>query len=198
MPDIFFIISLVCFCGAGICLLLAVFFWFHFKIPTVIGDLSGRNARRSIAEMRDGAASARVNSYYHSPADAKRGKTGSFGKKSPTGKIRPADDDTKTNPLGGDKTNPLDADKTQLLDADKTELLDTGKTQLLEPEFSPVRPETGLLNEPTGAACKVEETTTLSMRPPEAAAVPTPQNAAYKRMIQLERVILIHTNERIN
>lgn len=46
------IVSNVSFVIAAICLILAVFFWFQYDILSVIGDLSGRNARKSIAQMR--------------------------------------------------------------------------------------------------------------------------------------------------
>ena len=38
-------LSVISFVIAGACLVLAVFFWLFFKIPTVIGDLSGRTAK---------------------------------------------------------------------------------------------------------------------------------------------------------
>ncbi|MEE0929377.1 MAG: hypothetical protein UIM53_00085 [Acutalibacteraceae bacterium] len=52
MAEVLSIISLVSFIVSGLCFVLAVFFWFFFKIPSVIGDLSGRTARKSIAKMR--------------------------------------------------------------------------------------------------------------------------------------------------
>lgn len=52
MAEVLSIISLVSFIVSGLCFVLAVFFWFFFKIPRVIGDLSGRTARRSIAKIR--------------------------------------------------------------------------------------------------------------------------------------------------
>ena len=47
------ILSIVCFTLAGICLALAVFFFIFFKIPLVVGDLSGRNAQKSITRIRE-------------------------------------------------------------------------------------------------------------------------------------------------
>ena len=38
-------LSTVAFVVAGVSLALSVFFWFFFRIPTVIGDLSGKNAK---------------------------------------------------------------------------------------------------------------------------------------------------------
>lgn len=52
MAEVLSIISLVSFIVSGLCFVLAIFFWFFFKIPSVIGDLSGRTARKSIAKMR--------------------------------------------------------------------------------------------------------------------------------------------------
>lgn len=34
------------FVAAGVCLALTVILWFAFRIPNVIGDLSGRNAMK--------------------------------------------------------------------------------------------------------------------------------------------------------
>ena len=62
MSDILNIISLVSFVLAGILLVLAVVLFFVFKIPSVWGDLSGKNARKSIERMRQnkiGRASCR-------------------------------------------------------------------------------------------------------------------------------------------
>lgn len=52
MADTLSVISLVSFIVSGICFLLAVFFWFKFRILTIIGDLSGRTAQKSIERMR--------------------------------------------------------------------------------------------------------------------------------------------------
>lgn len=52
MADILSIISIISFVGFGVFLVVAIVVWFVFKIPYVIGDLSGRNARRSIEEIR--------------------------------------------------------------------------------------------------------------------------------------------------
>lgn len=67
-------LSIISFAVAGVCLVLAVFFWFFFKIPTVIGDLSGRTARKSIAKMRAANEKTGVKSYKESRTNAERGK----------------------------------------------------------------------------------------------------------------------------
>lgn len=50
--EILSLVSLISYILAGVFLLLAVFFWFFFKIPAVIGALSGRTAKKSIEKMR--------------------------------------------------------------------------------------------------------------------------------------------------
>ncbi len=52
MAEILNIVSVISFVAAGVFAALAILFWFLFKIPHVIGDLSGRNARKSIELMR--------------------------------------------------------------------------------------------------------------------------------------------------
>ena len=84
-------LSIISFAVAGLCLVLAVFFWFFFKIPSVIGDLSGRTARKSIAKMRAANEKTGVKSYKESKTNAERGKltgtmpdSGKLNKKNPT------------------------------------------------------------------------------------------------------------------
>ena len=52
MADILNIISIISYVLAAVALVLAIVCWIVFKIPSVIGDLSGRNARKSIELMR--------------------------------------------------------------------------------------------------------------------------------------------------
>ena len=58
MADTLSFLSVAAFVIAGVSLAAAVFFWFFFQISSVIGDLSGRNAKRSIEKMR--AANAKT------------------------------------------------------------------------------------------------------------------------------------------
>lgn len=45
--------SIISFIAAGVFLLLAIVLFFYFRIPTVIGDLTGKNAKKTIARMRE-------------------------------------------------------------------------------------------------------------------------------------------------
>lgn len=52
MAETLSMISKISFVAAGICLVVAIILFIRFKIPNVIGDLSGKNARKSIEQMR--------------------------------------------------------------------------------------------------------------------------------------------------
>lgn len=47
-------LSLICFGVGGVCLLTAVVLFFKLNIPAVIGELTGRTARRQIAAYQKG------------------------------------------------------------------------------------------------------------------------------------------------
>ena len=74
MAEILSISSLISFIISGICFILATFFWFKFKIPSVIGDLSGKTARKSIAKMRESNEKSGKKSYQSSSVNVNRGK----------------------------------------------------------------------------------------------------------------------------
>ena len=52
MAHIYTVISMVSFVLAGVFLLISCFLWFKFNIRKIIGDLSGRTAKKSIEKMR--------------------------------------------------------------------------------------------------------------------------------------------------
>ena len=72
--EILSLISLISYIIAGIALVLAVFFWFFFKIPSVIGDLSGRTAKKSIARKRASNERSGGKGYQPSATNVNRGK----------------------------------------------------------------------------------------------------------------------------
>lgn len=53
LAGILSVISYVAFGLAVLFLILAVYFWFRYNIPAVVGDLTGRTARKSIARIRE-------------------------------------------------------------------------------------------------------------------------------------------------
>ena len=52
MAELLVKISYIAFAGAVVCLILAVILFIKFKIPTVIGDLSGKNAKKAIQQLQ--------------------------------------------------------------------------------------------------------------------------------------------------
>lgn len=119
-------LSIISFAVAGVCLVLAVFFWFFFKIPSVIGDLSGRTARRSIAKMRAANEKTGAKSYKESKTNADRGKlTGTMPDSGTLNKKNKAPDDDKpeTGLLVDNKANGLDSEETGMLESETTGLL---------------------------------------------------------------------------
>lgn len=71
--EILSLISTISYVIAAVSFVLAIFFWFYFKIPSVIGDLSGRTARKSIARMRATNEKAGGQGYKPSATNVNRG-----------------------------------------------------------------------------------------------------------------------------
>lgn len=67
-------LSTVFFIVAAVGLVLAVFLWVFFNIPKVIGDLSGKTAKRSVAKIRAANEQSGYKSYRPSEANVLRGK----------------------------------------------------------------------------------------------------------------------------
>lgn len=74
MADILHTLSIVSFFLAVFFVVLAIVLWFVFTIPNVIGDLSGRNAKKSIARMRQNNEKTGDKSYKASEKNLARGK----------------------------------------------------------------------------------------------------------------------------
>lgn len=53
MAQTYNLISIAAFFAAGISLVVTMVCWFRFKIPKIMGELSGRTAKKSIAQMRE-------------------------------------------------------------------------------------------------------------------------------------------------
>lgn len=63
MAETLSIISIISFVAAGVFLAIAIVLFTVFKIPSVIGDLSGRNARKSIEQIRKNNEKSDNNTY---------------------------------------------------------------------------------------------------------------------------------------
>lgn len=124
-------LSIISFVIAGVSLAIAIFLWIYFRIPTVIGDLSGRNAKKSIARMRASNEKSGNKSYRASETNAERGKlTGTMpgiGEKNKEKKNSAKKDDKmpETGLLAENKANDI-GEETDLLveeDTNETDLL---------------------------------------------------------------------------
>lgn len=167
-------LSIISFAVAGVCLVLAVFFWFFFKIPTVVGDLSGKTARKSIAKMRAANEKTGAKAYKGSKTNAERGKL--------TVSILDAGKSDKKNTTA-DPNKP----ETGLLAENKADGLDSEATGMLDEETGRLDEETGFLDsEATGLLIDENKT------------APLYTTAGDKRLEMLEEVMFVHTDEVIN
>ena len=212
------LLSTVAFAVAGACLILAVFLWFFFKIPSVIGDLSGRTARKSIARIREANEKSGNKSYVPSKINAARGKitaamsetgTNTGQKENPeTGllvenKVKSEDFD-QTGILDNDATGKLESDATGKLESDATGKLKSDATGKLESDA------TGKLN--PNATEKLDSDGTEMLYSEETGKLKSENKAmihnnkenfesrkrsACKEMEIIEEVMIIHTEEEI-
>lgn len=129
-------LSIISFIVSGICLMLAVFLGIFFKIPDVVGDLSGRTARKSIAKMRTTNEKTGVKFYRTSKVNIERGKI--------TEKMVTEIPERKE--MNSKKTRP----ETSLLNTNKADKVESEETYILKSEETGVLMDgevvTGLLN----------------------------------------------------
>lgn len=169
--EILSLISLISYIIAGIAAVLAVFFWFFFKIPSVIGDLSGRTAKKSIARKRASNERSGGKGYQPSATNANRGKLTDTMQHS-----RKLKDEPK-------KAKPVDESQmpeTGLLESNKADIVDSQQTELLDGAA------TGIL---------VDEDATVALQDEPVKPV---KRTGGKKLTMLEEVMLIHTDEVIS
>lgn len=169
--EILSLISLISYIIAGVAAVLAVFFWFFFKIPSVIGDLSGRTAKKSIARKRASNERSGGKGYQPSATNVNRGKLTDTMQHSRKLKPEPK------------KSQPADENQmpeTGLLESNKAEIVDNQQTELLDGEA------TGIL---------VDEDATVALQ--EEPVQPAKRTGG-KKLTMLDDVVLIHTDEVIS
>lgn len=167
MAGVLSTLSIISFAVAGVALALAIVSWFFFEIPTVIGDLSGRTAKKSIAKMRAENERTGVKKYKESNVNRERGKLTETmsGMK---GKSQEADSRTETGLLVENKAASVEKEETGLLSDKTTAPLDAGETVLLADK---------------------NETVALGRN------APAEKRTGGKTLTILEEVMLIHTDE---
>lgn len=134
MAQTVFTISIVSFIAAGVFATLGVALWFLFKIPTVMGDLSGRNAKKSIERMRKNNEKTGNKTYKSSGTNVERGKL--TGTMKGAGKGDGPGEDYETGLLNENGAKTYEGEDTGLLmDEDATGILDGGnQTEPLDME----------------------------------------------------------------
>ena len=139
------IVSIIFFIIAGVSLLVAIYSFVRFNIPQIIGELSGRTAKKSIAQMRDKNVKTGNKSHRPSPAAKERGTlTDKIEKKETVKK------DFSTVKENADLTKSteklLDNNQTELLDENATERLKDNSTTVLSVETTVLNNDDSQLN----------------------------------------------------
>lgn len=136
MAETLSLISTIAFAAAAVCLVVTGILFIRFKIPSVIGDLSGRNARRSIEQMREMNEKSGSKAHRSSKVNMKRGKLTETmqGARKAAGIRKHAAKRPETELLDENRVKGIREEETALLqDVDATELLqDDYATALLD------------------------------------------------------------------
>lgn len=178
--EILSLISTISFVIAAISFALAVFLWFKFKIPSVIGDLSGRTARKSIARMRARNERAGGQGYKTSAANASRGRLTDTMHHSRKLTDTPKKKSKPTEAPKVDVTNEVLMPETGLLADNQAHASEEPATEILTD------------TEATGVLLDQEATAPLDLQeqPPV-----TVKRTGGKQLTILDEVVLIHTDE---
>ena len=165
-------VSLIAFIVAGLSFVSAVVLFFVFGIPSVIGDLSGRTARKSIKRMRLSNENSGNKSFRPSETNASRGKlTATMQHDVKKSKIN-AKKESKQNAVSPKQSN----SKTSSDEMVETGLLESANLQ----SFSEA---TELLTESVTESALLEK------------GVKRVEDAQKKTLTMLDDVMMIHTDE---
>lgn len=145
------IVSIIFFVIAGVSFFVAVYSFIRFNIPQVIGELSGRTARKSVAQMRDNNSQTGNKSHRPTKVAQERGtltdkidpKSTNTNKEKKSDEIKSFDEGTvvlnsSNNSSTNDATELLSNEtelfnnETELLNDNSTEPLDEGTVLLTE------------------------------------------------------------------
>lgn len=123
MADILLTVSVISFIAAGVFLVLSVLLWFTFRIPSVIGDLSGRTARKSIAKMREKNEMSGSKTY--NPSEKRGTLPNTVSNRQTDKEITGKSDNSmpETDVLADNKNSSITPDQTVELEIAATELL---------------------------------------------------------------------------
>jgi len=205
LADILSIASYVAFALAALCLVLAIYFWFMHRIPSVIGDLSGKTARKSIEKMRESNEKSGNKNYKPSYINSQRGKvtetmtdlkkttsslaetSGGLGRKK-AGK--PEEERPETGLLEENRYTVSDVEETMPLGSEAIEML-TEETEMLTEETEMLTEETELLTDGTTALEEEVVTAELTAQPEAHVAAAVPKG---KKLTMIDDVMEVHTD----
>lgn len=124
-------LSMSAFIAAGVMFLLAIALFFILDIPMVVGELSGKNAKKSIKEIQK-----------HNEGDSERlnrvsSRNSHVTKPGKTGRVGVGTEKFATNALAtpANETTLLNSNETTLLNNNETTLLNNNETTLLINNF---------------------------------------------------------------
>lgn len=175
MAEILSTVSTVSLVLAVVFFVLAVFFWIKFRILEIIGDLTGRTAKKSIAKMRENNEKTGKKSFKTSEINIQRGKL--------TGKMK---DSEKLDKKDFKKFK--DEPETELLAEGQVDNFIENTTEVLNYNV-----ETGLLNEEYTEVLESNATTVLNKNNVKVSK----ENSSSEKLRIIEDIVLIHTNEMI-
>lgn len=170
--EILSLISWIALVIAAVSLILAVFFWFRFKIPSVIGDLSGRTARKSIAKMRED--NERTGKKSLTPVAAPKSPAVAAKRQPSAVPVQPA---AVPNAPAVPNRAPDERPETGLLQANKAETYESAQTDVLDQ---------------TKEDALEGKNVTMRLVDPTQRTV---QRTGGKKLVMLDEVIFIHTDE---
>ena len=191
--EILSLISTISFVVAAVSFALAVFLWFYFKIPAVIGDLSGRTAKKSIARIRTNNERAGGQGYRPSTTNADRGML--------------TDTMKHSRKLNADAKKQADAEQKIVVHKVAQAKAQSPETELLEENKANVQTtETELLDKPDGTELLVNENETAPLMeetiplteetaPLTEGTTLLAQQSNGKKLVMLDDIMLIHTDE---
>lgn len=166
MASVLKTVSIVLFVLASVCFVIGIITFIVFKIPSVIGDLSGRSARKSIEQMREANEKGSEKSHRPRSRSADRGTV--------------AKQMEKSKKLS-ENTAPKQSEK-----ANKNVSDGSGATDVLEDVNATVN-----LNYDAGATELLsEETEVLS-----GISIQSALNETAVKFKMLQNIVLIHTDE---
>lgn len=201
MAETLTLVSVIVFVISGLSFALAIFFWFFFKIPSVIGDLTGKTARKNIAKIR--AENEKKSS--KAPKDnrlnfvKRKSDTGSLAKNT-TSSLTTEISDTipETGLLETNKDSCLSAENTALL-FENQEKVDNDETAVLVESNVYLSNETTLLSDAEGVDSDKPETyaeeTGLLIESIHSSQVIKNRKPSSKQLVLLETVMYVHTDE---